>query len=111
MAERLIMPRGHPPSGRRDVAGRSHPEYRTHEQLHMDRPMARLLPATLLVVASLFAGPALANEFCDKELAPMIEQRKALTAKLTAAAKRAKEDGSREQFCGTLTAYIGNIQK
>jgi hypothetical protein len=72
--------------------------------------MLRLAPA-LFVAAALVTTPVVANEFCDKELAPMVEQRKALTDKLTAIGKRAKQPGAREQFCGTLNAYIGNIRK
>jgi hypothetical protein len=73
--------------------------------------MPRLARALLFAALSLSAAPALANEFCDQELAPMIEQRKALTSKLQAISKRAKQEGSRDQFCGTLNAYIGNIRK
>jgi hypothetical protein len=69
------------------------------------------LASAVFVAAALVTTPVVANEFCDKELAPMIEQRKALTEKLSAIGKRAKQPGAREQFCGTLKAYIGNISR
>jgi|tagenome__1003787_1003787.scaffolds.fasta_scaffold20108544_2 hypothetical protein len=79
----------------------------------VDRTMARPIPATLLAIAVLYSSPAFANEFCDKELAPMIDQRKALTAKLNSISKTAKAnpENARKEFCGTITAYVGNIQK
>jgi hypothetical protein len=77
----------------------------------MFAPMLRHAPA-LLVALSLFqSAPAFANEFCDKELGPMMQETKALTGKLEAISKRAKAPNAREQFCGTLNAYIGNIRK
>ncbi|WP_307274427.1 hypothetical protein [Labrys wisconsinensis] len=73
--------------------------------------MLRFLSASLLT-AMVFAGaPAFANEFCDKEMAPLVQQRTALTAKLNDIGKHAKQAGAREKFCGTLTTYIGNITK
>jgi hypothetical protein len=70
------------------------------------------LPLAMLVAATVVAtAPAAANEFCDKDLRPLVEQRQTLTAKLTTTAKQAKQTGSRDQFCGTLNAYIGNLQK
>jgi hypothetical protein len=73
--------------------------------------MSRLIPAMLVAAVALGAAPASANEFCDKELTPIVQQRKALQDKLASISKRAKQEGSREQFCGTLNAYIGNIRK
>jgi hypothetical protein len=73
--------------------------------------MLRFVPAALFTAVLFANAPASANEFCNNEMRPLIEQRTALTAKLQAIGKRAKQPGSREQFCGTLTAYIGNIDK
>ena len=73
--------------------------------------MLRVITAMLTTALLLTSAPALANEFCDKELGPMVQQRKALNDKLAAIGKRAKQPGSREQFCGTLNAYIGNVRK
>lgn len=76
----------------------------------LDSPMLRLATA-VFVAAALVTTPVAANEFCDKELAPMVEQRKVLTDKLASIGKKPKQPGAREQFCGTLNAYIGNIRK
>ena len=73
--------------------------------------MLRVITAMLTTALLLTSAPALANEFCNKELGPMVQQRKALNDKLAAIGKRAKQPGSREQFCGTLNAYIGNVRK
>jgi hypothetical protein len=73
--------------------------------------MLRVFPAVMITAMLVASAPAFANEFCDKELAPMVQQRKALNDKLAAIGKRAKQPGAREQFCGTLTAYIGNVRK
>jgi hypothetical protein len=78
---------------------------------HVGVLMLRFVPAGFFAAVFLAGAPALANEFCDKELRPMMEQRTALTAKLEDIGKHAKRPGAREQFCGTLTAYIGNITK
>jgi hypothetical protein len=72
--------------------------------------MLRLASATLLTLA-LWAAPAAANEFCDKEMAPLVQQRASLTSKLNAISKNPKAPNARQQFCGTLTSYIGNIRK
>jgi len=72
--------------------------------------MLRLLSVSLVAIV-IAAAPVAANEFCDKELAPLVVQRKELFDKLSAIGKRAKEPGAREQFCTTLTAAIGNIRK
>jgi hypothetical protein len=77
----------------------------------LDEAMLRVITALLTTALLLTSAPALANEFCDKELGPMVQQRKALNDKLAAIGKRAKQPGAREQFCGTLTAYIGNVRK
>jgi hypothetical protein len=73
--------------------------------------MLRVFPAVMITAMLVTSAPAFANEFCAKELAPMVQQRKALNDKLAAIGKRAKQPGAREQFCGTLTAYIGNVRK
>jgi hypothetical protein len=83
-------------------------------ELRSDRvgaPMLRFVSASLLTAMVLGASPALANEFCNKEMAPMVQQRAALTARLNDIGKHAKQPGAREKFCGTLTSYIGNITK
>src|SRR5215203_3238182 len=73
--------------------------------------MLRVFPATLIAAMLVTSAPALANEFCNKELQPMMQQRKSLNDKLSAIGKRAKQPGAREQFCGTLNAFIGNGRK
>ena len=77
--------------------------------------MHRPLPA--LALAAAFAGallaaavPASANEFCDKELAPLMQRNKSLNTELEVIAKKKSPD-AREKFCGTITAYIGSIRK
>jgi hypothetical protein len=70
--------------------------------------MMRVFLALLTAVALLESVPASANEFCDKELRPMVDQRKELSAKLAAINKRAKNPGARDEFCGTLRRYISN---
>jgi hypothetical protein len=70
--------------------------------------MMRVFPAFLLGVALLASVPASANEFCDKELRPMVDQRKVLSAQLAAINKRSKNPGARDEFCGTLKRYISN---
>jgi hypothetical protein len=77
----------------------------------MTAPMHRIAPALFMALALLPARPAFANEFCDKELGPMMTETKELTGKLEAISKRSKSPNAREQFCGTLNAYIGNIRK
>jgi hypothetical protein len=76
----------------------------------MIAPMLRHAPALFLALV-LLPLPAVANEFCDKELGPMMQQSKTLTGQLAAISKRSKAPNAREQFCGTLNAYIGNIRK
>jgi hypothetical protein len=73
--------------------------------------MLRVFPAVMITAMLLTSAPALANEFCNKEIQPMMLQRKTLNEKLSAIGKRAKQPGAREQFCGTLNAFIGNGRK
>jgi hypothetical protein len=73
--------------------------------------MTRLFPAVLIATLTCTLHPAAANEFCNKELAPLMEQQKSLNEKLTAIGKRSKEPGSREQFCGTMKVLIGTVTK
>ena len=73
--------------------------------------MLRFVSASLFIAVSFASAPALANEFCDKEMAPMIQQRTAFTARLQEIGKNPKRPGAREKFCGTLTSYIGNVDK
>ena len=57
-------------------------------------------------------APAAANEFCDKELAPMMQERKALIERLSAIGKRAKEPGRpRPVLRDAQGGYIGNIDR
>src|SRR4051794_33194872 len=72
-------------------------------QTPMIAPMLRHAPAFFLALV-LLPLPAVANEFCDKELGPMMQQTKTLTGQLAAISKRSKAPNAREQFCGTLNA-------
>jgi hypothetical protein len=77
----------------------------------MHRPLQALLLVAAL--AGAIGGPALpasANEFCDKELGPMMQRTKSLNDQLAAIAKRKAPD-TREKLCGTLTVYISSIRK
>ena len=75
------------------------------------RLASALLSAVFLAIAIVSAAPAFANEFCDKEMMPLLQARQTLNDRLTALGKQAKQPGAREKFCGTLTQYIGNIRK
>ena len=77
----------------------------------MHRPLPALALAAALAGALLALGhPAAANEFCDKELGPLMQRTKSLNTELEVIAKKKSPD-TREKFCGTLTAYIGSIRK
>lgn len=73
--------------------------------------MTRVFSALATALALLASAPAIANEFCDKEIQPLVVQRKALSERLAAIGKRPKEPGAKDKFCGTLTSFIGNGQK
>ena len=77
----------------------------------LDPAMLRVLPAIMIAATLVASTTAFANEFCNKELGPMMQQRKTLNEKLSAIGKRPKQPGAREQFCGTLNAFIGNGRK
>src|SRR4051812_40983570 len=70
--------------------------------------MLRFVSASLFVALFFPGAPAFANEFCEKEMTPVVQRRAGFTAKLKEIGKHAKQPGAREKFCGTLTAYIGN---
>src|SRR5947199_10040171 len=53
--------------------------------------MLRFVSASLFIAVVFAGAPALANEFCDKELAPLVQQRTAFTAKLQEIGKHAKQ--------------------
>lgn len=72
--------------------------------------MVRLIKALVLAGAVLAAGPAVANEFCNKEMLPYFEKKKAFEGQLAAINKAAKRPGAREKFCGTMTGYITNLR-
>jgi hypothetical protein len=77
----------------------------------MHRPLPALALAAALAGALLAAAhPAEANEFCDKELGPLMQRTKSLNSELEVIAKKKTPD-TREKFCGTLNAYIGSIRK
>ncbi|MDQ0391571.1 hypothetical protein [Labrys monachus] len=72
-----------------------------------------LRPASVLVFAGaiLTATPVLANDFCDKELKPLIDNRLAITASINAISKNPKKSGAREAFCSRIKAYISADEK
>jgi hypothetical protein len=73
--------------------------------------MLRPVSALVFVGAILAATPALANDFCDKELKPMIDNRLAITASINAISKNPKKAGARDAFCGRIKAYISADQR
>jgi hypothetical protein len=98
------------PSGRPKVAAFGVPLYRVREMTFVDGSMLRFFKAVVLAGAVLAVTPALANEFCDKEMAPFFEKKKAIEIQMAAINKQAKKPGAREKFCATMGNYIGNLR-
>lgn len=75
------------------------------------------LVAGLACVASLAAAtPVFANnEFCDQELAPMMQERDAIQKAVMTIVEQSKkkpgDEGVRQQYCGVMGRLIGNAQK
>lgn len=73
--------------------------------------MLRFFKAVVLAGSVLAVTPAFAtNEFCNKEMGPFFEKKKALEGDLLAINKRAKQPGAREKFCATMGSYITNLR-
>ncbi len=87
--------------------------------------MLRLVSVTLFAGAMLAATPVMAqeaggpigNQFCAKDLQPMMVKRQELATSLQAINKRARPKSFEQakktfnEFCGTLGAYIANDKK
>jgi len=73
--------------------------------------MLRPVSVFVLVGAALAATPVLANDFCDKEIKPLIENRLAITASINAISKNPKKAGARDAFCSRIKAYIAADEK
>lgn len=86
--------------------------------------MLRLVSISLVAGSLLAAAPAMAqesapigNQFCNKDLQPMIERRGKIAASLQAINKRGRPKTFEQakktfnEFCGNLTAYIENDRK
>ena len=72
--------------------------------------MLRFFKALVLAGSVLAVTPALANEICDKEMAPFFEKKKAIEGQMAAINKQAKKPGAREKFCASMGTYIGNLR-
>jgi len=70
---------------------------------------AFLLAVALVVAAE--ATPALANDFCNQEMLPLVQQRETLQKRLEAINKNPKQEGARERFCATMGEFIANLRK
>jgi hypothetical protein len=68
--------------------------------------MLRPVSAFVFLGAILAATPVLANEFCDKEIKPLVDARMSITASINAINKNAKKAGARELFCSKIGAYV-----
>lgn len=73
-------------------------------------PMLRFFKALVFAGSVLAVTPAVANEICDKEMAPYFEKKKAFEVQMAAINKQAKKPGAREKFCATMSGYIGNLR-
>lgn len=73
--------------------------------------MSRAIVVGLVLLACGAATPALANEFCNQDLGPMIAERVKLQKRLEDINKNAQAEGARERFCSTMASFIGNLKK
>jgi len=66
--------------------------------------------ATALILAA-SCQSAIANEFCNQDLGPLVKEREALQNRLEQINKNASQPGAREKFCATMASFISNMRK